>query len=147
MKRKSEIIFPKIVLLILGLLLLWMIVVIVTSGIERKGLLTVIKDKSCEIKKIGKTESGRDVYSYCLKEVNLEKIQTRNGKISDSLLMKDLKKKNCLYDGGTCNYTSKEYQIISCMQNDKNRDIIITTKEKDFEELYHQLCDMEEILK
>lgn len=136
-----------ILLFILSVLLLWMLVVVVFSMMNHEGLLNVVQDMTCEKIKIGKTESGRDVYSYCLEKVNLEKVQTRNGKISDSLLMKNLKEKSCLYDGGTCNYTSQEYQIIFCMQNDKNRDIIITTKEKDFEELYHQFCEMEEILK
>ena len=147
MKRKLEMVFSKIVLLILGILILWMIIVIIISRIEKRGLITVIEDEFCSVNQIGKTESGRNIYSYCLKEVNLEKTLDKNGQILESLLMKYGKKKNCLYDGGTCSYTTKEYQMISCMQNGKNQDIIITTRKQDFEELYHQFCDIEEILK
>lgn len=146
MKEKVKNKIPKILIFMLGVLFLWMLLVIIFSMRVPKGLLSVVKDDTCEKIKIGETESGRDVYSYCLKEVNLDKVLRKNGKISDSLLIKDLKKKDCLYDGGTCSYVAKEYKIISCRRYEGSNDFVITTKEKDIQEMYDQFC-REEMLK
>ncbi len=112
--------------------------------VEKDGLLEITEDNTCEPKEIGVTKEQRKVYSYCLQKVDLKKVILEDGIISDLLLIKNLKQRNCLYDGGTCAYYAKNYQIISCQKYNGNNALIITTKSQDFQELYSQFCSIEE---
>lgn len=141
MVLKRRISIQTILLGLLGIFLIWMIVVMIDSSILRDGLLQVTEDKTCKLKELGTTEKGKIVYSYCFSKVELEKVLIKDKTISEELLTKGLKKKDCLWDGGTCTYIAKKYQIIVCNNQEEKDTIIITNKEISSDEAYSKFCE------
>lgn len=106
-------------------------------------LIKVEASSSCFVNNIGTTfvdNKTRNVYSYCLDEVNLDKVLLDDKTISYSKLIQNLDKNECLWDGGTCEYNGNNYKIISCQTVRGDGDIIITTKDIEFDYIYDEFC-------
>lgn len=106
-------------------------------------LIKVEASNSCFVKNIGTTDDGnkiRNIYSYCLDDVKLDKVLLDDKTVSYSKLIQNLKKDECLWDGGTCEYNGNDYKIISCQTVMGDGDIIITTKDVEFNYIYDEFC-------
>ena len=105
--------------------------------------LIVTPENKCTIKELGTTiynDKKRDVFSYCFDSVVLNHVMVGNH-ISYPKLISNLKETECLWDGGTCFYIGRKYQIISCKSIMGTGNIVITSKNSDKDQIYHMFCD------
>ena len=110
------------------------------------GLVEVEASNSCFVNRIGTTnvnDKTRNIYSYCLEEVDLSKVLLDDKTVSYNKLIQNLNEENCLWDGGTCTYSGSDYKIISCETVFGDGDIVVTTKDVKFDYLYDEFCNNE----
>ncbi len=96
----------------------------------------------CILSKIGvslENQIEREVYQYCVVPIDLEQVMLEDATISFTKLTKDFQK-TCLWDGGSCIYQGKNYQVISCHPIQGKNSIIITLPEKDYSEIIDAFC-------
>ncbi len=96
----------------------------------------------CTLSKIGvslENQIEREVYQYCTVPINLEQVMLEDATISFPKLTEDFQE-TCLWDGGSCIYQGKDYQVISCHPIQGKNPIIITLPEKDYSEIIDAFC-------
>lgn len=127
-------------------LILFILIIVGYYQDTKMGLIEVEASNSCFINRIGTTNVNgktRNIYSYCLDKVDLSKVLLDDDTISYNKLIKNLDEEDCLWDGGTCTYSSSDYKVISCETVFGDGDIIVTTKDVKFDYLYNEFCNNE----
>ncbi len=105
--------------------------------------IKVENSDSCFVKSLGSTNTNgdvRNIYSYCLESVDLDKVTMDDGVVSYSRMVRNLNEDDCLWDGGTCTYYGNNYKIVSC----DTGDIVITTLDDNFDYIYEEFCSVSE---
>ena len=103
-----------------------------------------VQEEKCVLEKIGTTikapfEKEVPVYRYCLDIKKTNKVYSTSDFLIFSRLVQNIKPE-CLWDGGSCIYKSKSYQIISCHPLFGKENVIITTIHQDSEKIIENYC-------
>lgn len=106
-----------------------------------------IDGTTCLTKKIGISvvdDYKSDVYSYCFKDISLKKVLLKDGNISFSKLTPffiQTLNGDCFWDGGTCLYKYRKYQVLKCQHLTSRGDIVIAPNSIDSDFLYKKFCN------
>ena len=109
--------------------------------------IKVENSDSCFVESLGTTNDNgsiRNIYSYCLEDVDLNKVTMDDGIVSYSRMIRNLGNGDCLWDGGTCTYYGKNYKIVSCKKIEGSNDVVITSLDNNFDYIYEEFCSVSE---
>ena len=102
--------------------------------------IKVENSNSCFVESLGTTNDNgniRNIYSYCLEDVNLNKVTMDDGIVSYSRMVRNLKFEE---DKDVSVYYGENYKIVSC----DSGDIVITTIDDNFDYIYEEFCTISE---